>query len=101
MHRAHSLVMNVTGSWNGPCLRQLRSDVTLLTIDAGCPEARRMWNEASVRRDHELSDTNRDRMEFVDAKGIEWRVLCRNLPEREDRIALHFASATGKRRNSE
>jgi hypothetical protein len=60
----------------------------------------RMWNEA-VQRDRESVNTNRDRFGFVDAKGVEWKVVWRDLPERRGRVVLEFASATGKRRSAE
>jgi hypothetical protein len=61
-----------------------------------------MWNDASHQhRESEVSDTNPARIGFVDAKGMEWKVLCRYLPERHGRVSLSFASANGKRRNAE
>ena len=62
-----------------------------------------MWNDASVRRDHEahIINVKPDRIGFVDAKGVEWKVAWRDLPDRRGRIALDFASATGKRRSAE
>jgi hypothetical protein len=58
-----------------------------------------MWNDTIFQR--EGLDTNPDPIGFVDAKGVEWRVLCQDLPERHGRIALHFASENGKRRTAE
>jgi len=57
-----------------------------------------MWNDAFIGRDTESTQTN---LGFVDKKGVEWRVAWRALPERSGRIALDFASATGKRRSAE
>lgn len=60
-----------------------------------------MWNDASVQRDAEASNPNPDQVGFVDAKGVEWNVVWRDLPERRGKIALDFASANGKRRSAE
>lgn len=60
-----------------------------------------MWNDAFLGRDIESSETNYNQTGFVDRKGVEWRVAWRDLPEHRGRIALNFASATGKRRSAE
>jgi hypothetical protein len=59
-----------------------------------------MWKDASVRRDSEVIP-NRDRIGFVDAKGVVWSVVARDMPEREGKMALDFASTTGKRRSAQ
>jgi len=60
-----------------------------------------MWHEALVRSDAQSSNAHRDAIAFVDAKGVTWKVACRDLPGRRGRLALDFASATGKRRSAE
>ena len=59
-----------------------------------------MWNDVFLGRDTE-SQTNYQQTGFVDRKGVEWKVAWRALPERRGRIALDFASVTGKRRTAE
>ena len=59
-----------------------------------------MWNDAFLRLDTESTQANVELTGFVDKKGVEWRVAWRDLPERSGRIALDFASATGKRRSA-
>jgi hypothetical protein len=60
-----------------------------------------MWNDAVFRRDVEPTKPNPRLTGFIDKKGVEWSVMLRELPERRGRIALDFASATGKRRSAE
>ena len=60
-----------------------------------------MWNDATVQQDGDGMSAKRDRYGFVDAKGVEWSVAWRDLPERQGRVALDFASVTGKRRSAE
>jgi hypothetical protein len=60
-----------------------------------------MWNDAGIRHDSEPLDANSDRIGFVDARGVEWKVQCRDMPERPGKIALDFASTTGKRRSAQ
>ena len=63
-----------------------------------------MPKKPDVRRGAESNppDTvNIDRTGFLDAKGVSWSVAWRIVPERSGRIALDFASTTGKRRSAE
>ena len=53
-----------------------------------------MTNDADVTR-------SMDQMGFIDAKGVSWRVALSDLPYRQGRVALDFASATGKRRSAQ
>ena len=61
-----------------------------------------MWSDAMARRSPEPTTRSNPRLTgFHDKKGIEWSVALRELPDRRGRIALDFASATGKRRSAE
>ena len=54
-----------------------------------------------MTHDAEVGRSSSDRAGFIDAKGVSWSVAWRDLPERRGRIALDFASATGKRRSAQ
>jgi hypothetical protein len=60
-----------------------------------------MWNDTFVQRDAESINGSRDKIGFIDAKGVVWSVIARDMPERQGRIALDFASVNGKRRSAQ